>query len=80
MSYFSNAIILQRDASQQALTGLKIKGSDWQQCQPGDLLFFGNSATGRVTHVGIYLHFGKGTAARAGGHPLSCITEGRRTL
>lgn len=59
VSYFSNAIILQRDASQQALTGLKIKGSDWQQCQPGDLLFFGNSATGRVTHVGIYLRDGK---------------------
>ena len=59
VSYFSNAIILQRDASQQALTGLKIKGSDWQQCQAGDLLFFGNSETGRVTHVGIYLHDGK---------------------
>ena len=59
VSYFSNGIILQRDASQQALYGLKIKGSDWQQCQPGDLLFFGNSATGRVTHVGIYLHDGK---------------------
>ncbi len=59
VSYFSNGIILQRDASQQALYGLKIKGSDWQQCQPGDLLFFGNSTTGRVTHVGIYLHDGK---------------------
>lgn len=59
VSYFSNGIILQRDASQQALYGLKINGSDWQQCQPGDLLFFGNSATGRVTHVGIYLHDGK---------------------
>ncbi len=59
VSYFSNAIILQRDASQQALYGLKINGCDWQQCQPGDLLFFGNATTGRVTHVGIYLRDGK---------------------
>ena len=27
-------------------------------CKLGDLLFFGNNATGRVTHVGIYLHDG----------------------
>lgn len=59
LSYFSNGIILRRDASQQALTGQKIAGSDWQQCQPMDLLFFGNSETGRVTHVGLYLGEGK---------------------
>ena len=57
VSYFSNGIILQRDASQQALTGLKI--SDWHDAQLGDLLFFGNSKTGRVTHVGLYLRDGK---------------------
>lgn len=55
--YFSNGIILQRDASQQALTGKKI--ADWHDAQLCDLLFFGNSATGRVTHVGLYLHDGK---------------------
>ncbi len=59
VSYFANGIILQRDASQQALTGLKIKGEDWQVAKLGDLLFFGNSETGRVTHVGIYLRDGK---------------------
>ena len=59
VSYFSNGIILRRDASQQALTGQKIAGTDWQQCQPMDLLFFGNSKTGRVTHVGLYLGEGK---------------------
>ncbi len=57
VSYFSNGIILQRDASQQALTGLKI--NDWHEAQLCDLLFFGNSATGRVTHVGLYLRDGK---------------------
>lgn len=59
VSYFSNGIILQRDASQQALTGMKIAGSDWQQCRQGDLLFFGNENTRRVTHVGIYLRDGQ---------------------
>ena len=57
VSYFSNGIILQRDASQQALTGKKI--ADWHDAQQGDLLFFGNSTTGRVTHVGLYLRDGK---------------------
>ncbi len=60
VSYLSNGIILQRDASQQALTG-KIfkKGTDWHQYETGDLLFFGNEKTGRVTHVGLYLRDGK---------------------
>ena len=58
VSYFACGIILQRDASQQALTGKKIAGSDWRQCQLGDLLFFGNNKTGRVTHVGLYLRDG----------------------
>lgn len=55
--YFANAIILQRDASQQALYGLKIPVDQWQSASTGDLLFFG-SALGRVTHVGIYLRDG----------------------
>lgn len=55
--YLNNGIILQRDASQQALTGKKI--SNWHDCQLGDLLFFGNANTGRVTHVGMYLRDGK---------------------
>lgn len=60
VAYLSNGIILQRDASQQALTGkIMKKGTDWRQYQTGDLLFFGNEKTGRVTHVGIYLRDGK---------------------
>jgi len=54
VSYFSNGIILMRDASQQATTGTRIEAKDWRQCRPGDLLFFGNAKTGRVTHVAIY--------------------------
>lgn len=54
VSYLSNGIILMRDASQQALTGTRIEASDWPSCRAGDLLFFGNAKTGRVTHVAIY--------------------------
>lgn len=54
VSYLANGIILRRDASQQALTGKRIEASDWQQCKAGDLLFFGNAKTGKVTHVAIY--------------------------
>lgn len=54
VSYFSNGIILMRDASQQALTGKRIEADEWQLCEAGDLLFFGNKNTGRVTHVAIY--------------------------
>lgn len=56
--YFSNAIILQRDASQQALTGKIIKAGDWKTAEEGDLVFFGTKS-GRVTHVGIYLEDGE---------------------
>ncbi len=52
--YFANGIILRRDAYQQAETGIKINAKDWETCQPGDLLFFGNATTKRVTHVAIY--------------------------
>lgn len=54
VSYLSNGIILMRDASQQARTGTRIEAVDWRQCQAGDLLFFGNTETGKVTHVAIY--------------------------
>lgn len=54
VSYYSNGLILMRDASQQALTGTRIEAADWRKCEPGDLLFFGNAKTGKVTHVAIY--------------------------
>ena len=54
VSYLANGIILMRDASQQALTGKRIEAEDWQTCEVGDLLFFGNADTKKVTHVAIY--------------------------
>ena len=54
VSYLSNGIILMRDASQQAKTGTRIEAKDWKTLRAGDLLFFGNASTGRVTHVAIY--------------------------
>lgn len=59
ISYFANGLILKRDASQQAKTGTRIEASDWPSCRAGDLLFFGNPVTGKVTHVGIYDHDGQ---------------------
>lgn len=58
VSYLANGIILMRDASQQALTGQRIEAKDWPACQAGDLLFFGDADTKRVTHVAIYDHDG----------------------
>lgn len=59
VSYFANAIILQRDASQQALTGLRINAAEWKEsAKKGDLLFWGTKS-GRVTHVGLYIGDGR---------------------
>ncbi len=58
-AYWNSGIILIRDASQQALTGERFAGEEWRNCQKGDLLFFGNATTGRITHVGMYLDNGR---------------------
>lgn len=62
--YYLNGILLQRDASQQTLFGKEITTKyDYTQLQPGDLLFFGRKASGklpeRVTHVGMYIGHGR---------------------
>lgn len=58
-AYFSNGIILQRDASQQALTGKKIEPKKWRtEAEPGDLIFIGTKS-GKVTHVAMYIGNGK---------------------
>lgn len=56
--YFSNAIIIMRDANQQVLYGGKIAPKDWKKAQRGDLLYFGTES-GRVTHTAIYVKDGK---------------------
>lgn len=51
--FFLNGILLQRDASQQALYGETIDVSkDFSSLKTGDLLFFGSPE--RITHVAIY--------------------------
>jgi SH3-like domain-containing protein len=51
MAYLAQGRILPRDAWQQALQGEAVSVAD---LQVGDLIFFGNAKTRRVTHVGIY--------------------------
>lgn len=51
LCHWANGIIVMRDASQQAGCGEAVDRKDIKR---GDLLFFGNEETGRVTHVGIY--------------------------
>lgn len=53
-AYYSQGIILARDASQQARYGEHPDFKDLQSLKPGDLLYFGRSAK-RITHVGMYL-------------------------
>lgn len=56
--FFLNGIILQRDASLQALHGKPVDISDgFSNLVKGDLLFFGSKSNGQphVSHVGIYL-------------------------
>ena len=57
-SYYSQGIILARDASQQARYGEHPDFNKMETLQSGDLLFFGRNAQ-RVTHVGLYMGNGK---------------------
>jgi len=52
--YYTQGIILARDASQQARYGEPIDFSNRNNLQPGDLLFFGSSAQ-QIKHMGINL-------------------------
>lgn len=53
ISAYRQGRILPRDASQQVNVGVAVDKSDFNRFQPGDLLFFGNTATGRINHVAI---------------------------
>lgn len=53
-AYYSQGIILARDASQQAKYGEHPDFNHLAGLEPGDLLFFGRSAK-QITHVGLYL-------------------------
>jgi gamma-D-glutamyl-L-lysine dipeptidyl-peptidase len=58
IAYLSQAIVLERDASQQVQTGDSIDFKDMKNLQPCDLLFFGPSPQ-KIVHVGIYLGNGE---------------------
>jgi gamma-D-glutamyl-L-lysine dipeptidyl-peptidase len=56
MAYFSKGLLLPRDASQQVMLGNEISiENNFKNLQEGDLLFFGNITTKKVTHVAIWL-------------------------
>ena len=57
--FFMHDLIIPRDAGPQSRTGERIYGT--QNLLPGDLVFFGrkDTATPKVSHVGIYLGEGK---------------------
>lgn len=63
-AWYSQAVILARDASQQIRYGEKIDFKNIDNLQPGDFLFFGRNAQ-KITHVGMYL--GKGQYIHASG-------------
>ncbi len=52
---YRQGVMLPRDASQQVKIGLPVDKTSPSDFQAGDLLFFGNTATGRITHVAISL-------------------------
>jgi len=58
-AYLSEGFILPRNASQQAKIGVAVDKDDINSFEPGDLLFFGKRATGRINHVGIYIGDGR---------------------
>jgi gamma-D-glutamyl-L-lysine dipeptidyl-peptidase len=58
IAFFSQAIVLERDASQQARYGDSVDFRNLRNIQPGDLLFFGPSLQ-KINHVGIYLGNGE---------------------
>ncbi|MDR3132833.1 MAG: C40 family peptidase [Prevotellaceae bacterium] len=69
--YLMHGVILRRDASQQAQTGIPVDISNgYDNLRPGDLLFFGKKASGgkkeRVRHVAIYI--GNKEFIHAGGY------------
>ncbi len=72
--YYTQGIILARDASQQARYGEPVDISRLENLEKGDLLFFGNSAE-RPGHVGI--HLGKGDFIHSSGRVhISSIIPG----
>jgi hypothetical protein len=74
LMYYTQGIILARDASQQARYGKPVDISDIGNLQHGDLLFFGSTAQ-KIHHVGI--HLGNGDFIHSSGRVhISSIVPG----
>lgn len=59
VAFWDQGVMLPRNASQQALTGMAVD-CNAESLQPGDLVFFAADSAGtRITHVGIYEGEGK---------------------
>lgn len=52
--YQHEGLIIRRDASEQAVTGLRLD-DNYMNYEKGDLVFFKNATTGNIVHVGIYI-------------------------
>ena len=64
LAYFMNGVILPRNSSQMVRLGIDLDVShvlegDFSTLRGGDLLFFGNKETGRVSHVALYIGGGR---------------------
>lgn len=64
LAYFMNGVILPRNSSQMVRLGIDLDVShvlegDFSTLREGDLLFFGNKETGRVSHVALYIGGGR---------------------
>lgn len=60
LCYFDAGILLPRNASAQARVGKELSSDNVHEWVAGDLLFFGNGTDdGRITHVGIYMGYGR---------------------
>ena len=81
MVFYLNGLLLPRDASQQVMVGTPVKTKQrLEECQPGDLLFFGYPPEGnrgeRITHVAIYLGNGKFINAAEGRVQIQSLKQG----
>lgn len=78
--FAEQGIMLPRNSAAQSGVGTSVSLSN---LQPGDLIFFATSGTGRVSHVGIYAGGGKMISAQNGGVKYADINNsywGPRTL
>ncbi|MDR0870933.1 MAG: C40 family peptidase [Planctomycetaceae bacterium] len=73
--FFLNGVVIPRNASQQAKAGIAVPPNDYKEFQKGDLLFFGNPATDKVSHVGMYLEDGTFIHESGGVHLSSLNTD-----